>query len=95
MFTFSVVSPVIVTAPSNKVVVEGISLTLFCNATGNPQPDMTWTIEGYDSVLSTSETLHLANLRREDNGAVYSCKANNSLGFDTVNTSITVVCEYR
>ena len=68
-------------------------MTLLCNATGNPQPDITWTI--YGIVLSTSETLYLTNLRREDNGAVYSCIANNSLGFDTVNASITVLCEYR
>ena len=74
---------------------EGSNLTLFCNAPGNPQPDITWTKEGYSSVLSISETLNLTNLRREDNGAVYSCKANNSLGFATVVSSITVRCEYR
>ena len=87
--------PVIVTAPSDHEVLEGSNLTLLCNATGNPQPDITWAKEGYSSVLSTSETLYLTNLRREDNGAVYSCIANNSLGFDTLNASITVLCEYR
>lgn len=92
MFIFSVVPPVIVTA-LDHIALEGSNLTLFCNATGNSQPDIAWT-KGDSNVLSSTETLYLINLRREDNGAVYSCKANNSLGFYTVSASITVMCEY-
>ena len=69
-------------------------MNLFCNASGNPQPDITWTKEGERSVLSTSETLELTNLRSKDNGQVYICKLNNSLGFDEANATITVLCEY-
>ena len=69
-------------------------MTLFCNATGNPQPDITWTKQGDGSVLSTSETLKLANLSSEDDGQVYICKVNNSLGFDEANATNTVFCEY-
>ena len=93
-FCFLAVPPKIVTAPSYKDVVEGNNLNLFCNATGNPQPDITWTKEGKSSVLSTSETLALTNLSSEDNGAVYICKVNNSLGFDEANATISVLCEY-
>ena len=91
---FLAVLPKIVTAPPYKDVVEGSNLNLFCNATGNPQPDITWTKEGKSSVLSTSETLALTNLSSEDNGAVYICKVNNSLGFDEANATISVLCEY-
>ena len=69
-------------------------MNLFCNASGNPKPDITWTKEGERSVLSTSETLKLTNLRSKDNGQVYTCKVNNSLGFDEANATINVFCEY-
>ena len=69
-------------------------MNLFCNASGNPQPDITWTKEGESSVLSSSETVKLTNLSSEDNGAVYICKVNNSLGVDEANATITVFCEY-
>ena len=69
-------------------------MNLFCNATGNPLPDITWTKEGESSVQSTSETLDLTNLSSKDNGQVYICKVNNSLGFDEANATITVFCEY-
>ena len=93
-FCFFAVPPEIVTAPSDKYVVEGNSLNLFCNATGSPQPHITWTTEGESSVLSSSETLELTNLRSKDSGQVYICKVNNSLGFAEANATITVHCEY-
>ena len=69
-------------------------MNLFCNATGNPQPDITWTKEGESSVQSTLETLKLTNLSSKVNGQVYICKVNNSLGFDEANATVTVFCEY-
>ncbi|CAH3194730.1 unnamed protein product, partial [Porites evermanni] len=89
-----VVPPEIVTAPSDKDVVEGNSLNLFCNATGNPQPDIQWTKKGESSVLSTSEYLDRANMRSDENEVVYNCKVSNSLGFDEAKATITVLCEY-
>ena len=66
--------------PSVQQVVEGNGATLFCNATGNPRPNITWTKEGSNSVLSKSESLTLTNLTRKQNGSVYTCKVKNSLG---------------
>ena len=91
---FFAVPPEIDTAPSGKDVVEGNSLKLFCNATGNPQPNITWTKLGESSVLSTSETFELTNLSTKDNEQVFFCKVDNSLGFDEANATITVLCEY-
>ena len=86
--------PEIVTAPSDKTVTEGNGVTLFCNATGNPPPSIAWTKQGSNTVLPTSDTLNLTNLRRGDNGAVYTCKVANSLGSKEANATITVLCEY-
>ena len=69
-------------------------MNLFCNASGNPQPEITWKKEGESGVLSSSETVKLTNLSSEDNGTVYICKVNNSLGSDEANATITVFCEY-
>lgn len=64
------VPPGIDHAPSAYQVVEGSGVTLFCNATGNPKPGITWTKEGNNSALSTSETLTLTKLIKEDDGFV-------------------------
>ena len=86
--------PEIVSAPSPQPVVAGDGVVLFCNATGSPQPKITWTKEGSSTVLSTSETLPLTNLRSGDNGAVYLCKVENILNSREANYTITVLCEY-
>ena len=85
--------PKIVSAPSAQQVVEGFGVILFCNATGNPQPNITWTKHGNNSVLSTSDTLNLTRLMRGDNGAVYKCKMENVVGSAETNTRITVLCK--
>ena len=85
--------PEIITAPSAQQVVEGNGVILFCNATGNPQPNVTWTKQGNSSVLSTSETLNLTRILRGDNGAVYRCRVENYEGSAEATAMITVLCE--
>ena len=84
----------IVTTPLPQPIVEGSGVILFCNVTGNPQPTITWTIEGSNIVLSSSETLTLTNLMRGDNGAVYKCKGQNTVGSAEASATITVLCKY-
>ena len=48
---------------------------------------------GYGNVSSVSVNLTLTNAYREDTG-LYQCTANNSVGNDTGNISITVQCKY-
>ena len=64
-------------APSAYQVVEGSGLILFCSATGNPKPNITWTKQGNNSELSTSETLTLSKLTREDDGSIFEYTAQN------------------
>ena len=85
--------PEIVSAPSAQQVVEGNGVILFCNGTGNPEPNVTWTKHRNNSVLSTSETLNLTKITSEDNGVGYKCKVENVVGSTEANARITVLCK--
>ena len=86
--------PKILSAPSPQQVVEGNGAILFCNATGYPEPNVTWKKQGNEIVLSTLEILNLTSLMREDNGAVYTCIVQNYLGTVKASAMVTVFCEY-
>ena len=45
------------------------------------------------NITRVSVNLTITNTSREDTG-VYTCFANNSIGSDSINTSITVQCKY-
>ena len=92
IFSLEVV-PEILDAPSSTSTIETNNATLLCRATGSPQPNITWTKAGENRTLSTSETLHLDNLTRMDNGAEYKCIAMNSLGSAEASAVVTVHCK--
>ena len=71
------------------------NITLWCNATGNPQPSITWKKLGSSSiVLSNEKKLFLSRADASDTGA-YLCSAKNDLG-TTVSEEVhlNVVCMY-
>ena len=82
--------------------IEGDKLTIFCNATGNPLPTISWTIDGNSVDTSNSSRRNLSyegkrltvkNVNRGDNG-VYRCVAENSLGNVTSHgTTLEVHCK--
>ena len=49
---------------------------------------------GYGNVTRVSVNLTITNGSREDTG-VYTCSANNSIGNDSSNVSITVQCKFE
>ena len=48
---------------------------------------------GYGNVTRVSANLTITNASREDTG-VYTCSANNSIGSESRNVSITVQCKF-
>ena len=82
-FSFCTDPPEFDSVSGNQTVVEGGPIiTLYCNATGEPPPSITWTRvlrNGSDSgVLFTGEQFELENNRSSI--GTYRCTANNGIG---------------
>ena len=77
-------------------------MTFFCNASGNPLPRITWTINGNSVDTSNSSRMNLfyegkqltvKNVSRRNSG-VYRCVAENSIGNVTSKgTTLRVYCK--
>ena len=70
---------VIVSAPSNRTVVEYGTVTFFCNATSNPASDIIWTLDGNTTALHQGETFVIKNVTRNFNGRQIKCTARNNV----------------
>ena len=59
----------------------GKNVTLYCNASGDPHPSITWTKDGISSMTFnvSGPVLHLPNAQRKDVG-FYRCSAFNGYG---------------
>ena len=86
--------------PTSSIVVEGNNITLSCNASGKPEPAISWTkVGGSGQVLSQNSSLTLTNVRRPGNPhnmVQYQCMASN--GVETpakAVANITVHCKYH
>ena len=79
-------------------VVEGESITLYCNVTGKPDPTLTWTKVGNPRPLSNNAVLSTGILNRNDtinNIIQYQCTASNGVESPaTAIANITVNCKY-
>ena len=85
------------------ITTEGNNITITCESTGVPLPTIVWTSRGTvlvsdstvanGSALRVTEILTIMNVSREHTG-VYTCSANNSIGSDNSNVSITVQCKF-
>ena len=79
------------------VLVEGDNITLTCNASGKPQPVITWTKLDSSEVLSKKSSLAIVNVSRpgtSDNMIQYQCTASNGVGTPVMATiNCTVYCK--
>jgi len=92
-YPFSLDPSMIESRPVNQVIVEGSNVTLHCNATGNPTPDITWTKDGSSTVLYQGETYSIVNVQRQAAGE-YACTAWNGVGErKNVSATVTVHCK--
>ena len=90
--------------PENQNIEEGKNATLSCNATGNPEPTFSWTING--SAVNTTanprislslenKQLTITNVTRIDSGNQHRCVANNTIGNVTSNAAtLNTQCKY-
>ena len=78
---------------------EGESITLYCNATGKPDPTLTWTKVGNAGPLSNNAVLNTGILNRNDttnNIIQYQCTASNGVESPAkAVANITVHCKYH
>ena len=94
------VPPTISTQPSNGqiVVKKGTTVSLSCDARGNPQPVLSWSKSNdqmpKSDITSSGSTLILADVTRHHAG-VYKCHASNGVGTDAMEEiHLQVLCEY-
>ena len=88
------VPPRMTSYSDNQTVSEGSNLSLFCNATGKPTPNITWTRVSKDEVLFVGNPWPIANINRIYSGT-YRCTANNGVPSPVNSTiSVNVLCEY-
>ena len=90
--------------PRNRTVKEGESVSLFCNAIGNPEPSFSWTIDGSNfnktvhrrvSLSSNGRQLTVTNMSTNDSDHEFRCQANNTVGTVSSNAAtLNVQCEY-
>ena len=65
-----------------------------CQASGKPLPDVAWIRNGaLESSGKKATFLKFDNINRRDAGQ-YTCRANNSVEFTSIDTSIVVQCKY-
>ncbi|XP_022252996.1 Down syndrome cell adhesion molecule-like protein Dscam2 isoform X3 [Limulus polyphemus] len=97
------VTPVILSAFTEQVLKPGVDLSLSCTATGNPIPQITWTLEELgipelsrirlgDYVTSRGHVVsyvNISNVRVEDGGE-YTCMATNMAGVVTHSATVSI-----
>ena len=99
-----IVFPLLVPANVTKIrgeqtVREGGKLQLTCEASGEPQPNITWTKEktgnqGNNDVLQVGKELTITKISRNDSGT-FHCTADNDFGeADSQAVYVDVTCEY-
>lgn len=80
-----------------ETVVAGQSITLYCNATGKPQPTITWTKVGIAEVLANNATFVTWTLNRNDtidNTIQYQCTGGNGVENPATDVAnVTVHCK--
>ncbi|XP_051948045.1 NT-3 growth factor receptor isoform X2 [Xyrauchen texanus] len=93
--------PDISVAHSNLTVMEGGNVTLSCNGSGSPLPEVDWTVNGLHSINTHQSNVYwpnihsinltLVNVSRDDNGFVLTCISENVVGMTNVTLQLAVL----
>ena len=94
----SISTPVVTSAPISKTVMENETLTMTCQANGNPPPVITWHFHGratdhrYQQIGQAGLEIRKVNL--DDRGNI-TCRAKNILGESNATAALVVWGMYR
>ncbi|XP_068685507.1 hemicentin-2-like [Montipora foliosa] len=78
--TFNVPVQIFVHVQSgSETLLEGGNVSLYCNASGYPEPTVTWTKLNADDLIVSSQLLNFSIISKEATGE-YICNANNTCG---------------
>ena len=93
---FVSVPPLIDFVSHNATANETDDVVLFCNATGNPTPNITWTfLNGPEtSVIRIGENHTLSNVTRNQAGTYQCIAINNVKHTKTANVNVIINCKY-
>ncbi len=88
----------LVSVSNDQPVQEGTNVTLFCEASGNPTPNIIWTKvlkdDSDSKVQHQGPTWDLPNINRTASGT-YRCTANNGIGNPVSHKlRVNVLCKY-
>ena len=87
-------APLIDLSSGGKYYTEGSNVTIACEASGKPLPDVAWIRNGVlESSGKKAVFLKFNNLHRTDAGQ-YTCQANNSVEVTSIDITIVVHCKY-
>ena len=91
---YIIVRPSITEISRNQTWNETNDVTLSCNATGKPPPNVTWSNPESEDMKYSESVLLLKNISREQDGD-YWCTASNRVGNATASVRVTVNCKYN
>ena len=83
--------PASIQSIEDQFFIESHSTSLFCNASGTPQPTVFW-INAASGQRTNSSVLEFANIKRSEAGE-YRCEASNECGSASEVVNITVQCK--
>ena len=97
-FNFSLVGPQLFLSSNRLMAEEKQNVTIACNATGQPQPSITWSKAlgslPKDKAAVKNGALTIYDVAKND-GGIYMCKAENILGRATSTVLVVVFSSLR
>ena len=83
--------PASIQSIEDQFIIESDNASLFCNASGTPQPTVFW-INVASGQRTNSSVLEFTNINRSEAGE-YRCEASNECGSASEAVNITVQCK--